>query len=133
MEKREPYASQEEYSRYITHYSDVPALELVSGMQANIVSAEKITLSFASGEPNSQLSPHRHPNEQMLIVLDGAIDLVIEGKLYHLESGDVAVLPSNAEHGVYVSDKGCRVIDVFSPVRQDFVARLAELKKSQQR
>ena len=133
MEKKEPYASQEEYGKYITHYPDVPALELVHGIQAHIVSAEKITLSFAVGEPNAQLSPHRHPNEQMLIVLDGAMDLVIEGKKYHLESGDVAVLPSNAEHGVYVSDKGSRVIDVFSPPRQDFVARLAEVKKSQQR
>lgn len=132
MAKKEPYASQEEYSKYVIRYPDVPTIELVPGIKAHIVSAEKITLSFAIGEPNARLSPHRHQNEQMLIVLEGAIDLVIDGKQYHLERGDVAVLPSNTEHGAYASDKGCRVIDVFSPPRQDFVARLAEAKKSQQ-
>ncbi len=131
MERKEPVASREEYSRYVIRYPDVPTIDLVSGIKAHIVSHDKITLSFASCEPDAQLPSHRHPNEQMLIVLDGAMDLAIEGKKYHLESGDVAVLPSNTEHGAYVSDKGCRVIDVFSPPRQDFVARLEEVKSQQ--
>ena len=130
MEKKEPAASKEEYSRYVIRFPDVPTIDLVPGIKAHIVSAEKITLSFAIGEPNAQLPPHRHPNEQMLIVLDGAMDLAIEGKRYHLESGDVAVLPSNTEHSGYISDKGCRVIDVFSPPREDFVAKLEEVKKN---
>ena len=130
MEKKEPAASKEEYSRYVIRFPDVPTIDLVPGIKAHIVSAEKITLSFAIGEPNAQLPPHRHPNEQMLIVLDGAMDLAIEGKRYHLESGDVAVLPSNTEHSGYIPDKGCRVIDVFSPPREDFVAKLEEVKKN---
>lgn len=131
MERIEPAASQEEYSKYVIRYNDVPTIDLVPGIKSHIVSAEKTTLSFAIGEPNAQLPPHRHPNEQMLIVTDGELDLTIEGKRYHLESGDVAVLPSNTEHGGYISDKGCRVIDVFSPPRQDFVAKLEEVKKRQ--
>jgi quercetin dioxygenase-like cupin family protein len=65
----------------------------------------------------------------MLIVLDGAIDIVIEGKLYPVEKGDVVVLPSNTEHGAYFRDKGARVLDVFSPPRQDFIARQKAAKK----
>jgi quercetin dioxygenase-like cupin family protein len=133
MEGKEPAASRGEYSRYVIHYPDVPTIDLVAGIKAHIVSHDKITLSFASCEPKAQLPSHRHPNEQMLLILDGAMDLVIEGKKYHLESGDVAVLPSNTEHGAYASDRGCRVIDAFSPPRQDFVAKLEEVKKSQQR
>lgn len=66
-----------------------------------------------------------------MIVMDGAVDFIIEGKQYHVEKGGVVVLPSNTEHGSYVADKGSLVIDVFSPPRQDFVAKLEELKKSQ--
>ncbi len=66
----------------------------------------------------------------MLIVTDGAIDFVIEGKRYHVEKGDVIVLPSNAEHGAYFTDQGARFIDVFSPARQDFTVKLEEVKKS---
>ena len=131
MEKKEPYATQEEYSKYVIHYTDVPTLELAPGIKTHIISAEKITLSFASAEPNAQISPHRHENEQIMIVTDGAVDFIIEGKLYRVEKGDVVVLPSNTEHGAYIADKGSRVIDVFSPPRQDFVAKLEEVKKSQ--
>jgi quercetin dioxygenase-like cupin family protein len=131
VESKEPYASQEEYRKYIIRYADVPAIELVPGIKAHIISSEKITLSFASAEPNAPLPPHRHENEQMLIVLEGAIDFVIEGKQYHVEKGDVIVLPSNTEHGAYFTEKGARVIDVFSPPRQDFVAKLEEVKKHQ--
>jgi len=131
MEKKEPHATKEEYGKYIIRYTDVPTIQLVPGIKTHIVSAEKITLSMASAEPNSQLPPHRHENEQMLIVLDGAIDFIIEGKQYHIEKGDVVVLPSNTEHGGYFTDKGAIVIDVFSPPRYDFVAKLEEVKKSQ--
>jgi quercetin dioxygenase-like cupin family protein len=131
MERKEPAASQEEYNKYVIRYADVPAIELTPSIKANIVSAEKITLSFASAEPNATLTPHRHENEQILIVLDGAIDFIIEGKQYKVEKGDVVVIPSNTEHGAYFSDKGARVIDVFSPPRQDFVAKLEEVKKNQ--
>jgi quercetin dioxygenase-like cupin family protein len=131
MERKEPLASQEDYKKYVVRYTDVPTIELAPGLKLHIVSGERITLSFAIDEPNAQIPLHRHPNEQMLIVLDGAMDLTIEGKRYHLESGDIAVLRPNIEHGGYISDKGCRVIDVFSPPRQDFVAKLEEVKKCQ--
>jgi quercetin dioxygenase-like cupin family protein len=133
MKRKEPAASQEEYDRYVIRYSDVPAIELTSNIKAHIISGGEITLSFASAEPNAVLPSHRHENEQMLIVMDGAIDLVIEGKQYQVEKGDVIVLPSNTEHGAYFTDKGARVLDVFSPPRQDFVARLEEVKKSQRK
>jgi len=131
MERKEPYATQEEYRKYVIRYRDVPIIELAPGFKTHIVSGEKITLSFVSVEPNFQLPLHRHENEQIMIVIDGAVDFIIDGKQYHVEEGDVVVLPSNTEHGAYVSDRGCRVIDVFSPPRQDFVAKLEEVKKSQ--
>ena len=131
MEKKEPVASQEEYNKYVTRYADVPAIELTPSIKANIISAEKITLSFAGAEPNALLPAHHHENEQILIVPDGAIDFIIEGKQYKVKKGDVIVLPPNTKHGAYFSDKGARVIDIFSPPRQDFVAKLEAVKKSQ--
>ena len=131
MEEKEPYATQEEHSRRVIRYQDVPAIGLAPGMKAHIIAAESMTLSMASGEPNSHLPSHHHESEQILIVMDGAIDLIVEGKRYHLAQGDVIVLPSNIEHEGYVSDKGLSAIDIFSPPRHDFVAKLEEVKKSQ--
>ncbi len=58
--------------------------------------------------------------------------MTVDGKLYHLEEGDVITLPSNLEHGTYVSDRGLRAIDIFSPPRQDIVAKLEAAKKKAQ-
>jgi len=133
MERKEPYASQGDYAKYVVRYADVPPIELAPGFQTHIVSGDRITLSFVSAEPSAKLSSHHHENEQLMIVIDGAVDFVIAGKQYHVEKSDVVVLPSNTEHGGYISDKGCRVIDVFSPRRQDFMAKLEEAKKSQKK
>jgi len=129
MERKEPHATQEEYNRSITHYPNVPLIDLVPGIQSHIVSGERIMLSFLTAQPNSYMHNHHHESEQLMVILDGALDLVIDGKLHHMEKGDVVTLPSNIEHSAYISDKGCTVIDIFSPPRQDFIAKLEEAIK----
>jgi quercetin dioxygenase-like cupin family protein len=132
MERKEPYASQEEYSKYVIRYQDIPPIELIPGAHIRIVPARNMTLSFAGAKANSFLPPHRHEeSEQIMVILDGALEFIIEGKLYHVEKSDVVVLPPNTEHGAYVTDKNYRGIDIFSPPRQDFVAKLEEVKKKQ--
>ena len=131
MESREPFASKEEYGKYVVRYTEVPLFELAPGFKTHLVSGERITLSFVSSGPNDKLPLHHHENEQIMIVVDGAVDFVIDGKQYHVEKGDVVILPSNIEHGGYISDKGCHAIDIFSPPRHDYMAELEEAKKSQ--
>ena len=124
MEKKEPYASREEFSKRVTHYADVPVVELGPGVKVHIVSAERITLTFGTLAPSACVAVHHHEHEQILVVVDGGFDFIVEGKLYPMKKGDVIVIPSNTEHGAYVSDKGCQIMDVFSPPRQDFVEKL---------
>ena len=129
MERKEPYASQEEFNKRVVHYPDVPPVELWPGVSSHLVSAKNITVSFITMSPNVTTTAHRHEAEQVMIVVDGEIDQIVEGKIYHLKKGDVITLPSNEEHAAYVSDKGCQVIDVFSPPREDLVAKLNEVLK----
>ena len=124
MERQEPQAGKEGYEKYITRYADVPTIELAPGSTAHVVSGGRVTLNFVEAVPNSIVPIHRHENEQMVIIIDGSIDFVIEGKQYHVEKGDVIVLPPNTEHGAYFTEKGARVIDAFSPPRHDYVAKL---------
>jgi quercetin dioxygenase-like cupin family protein len=129
MEKKEPYASQEEYNRWVVHYRRTPLMELAPGAKNYIVSAEKITVSFVTLKPNIRIIPHSHESEQMVIVIDGACDFLVVGKLYHLEEGDVLMIPSYVEHGNYSSNRGLRMIEVFSPPRYDLVEKQKTLKK----
>ena len=131
MERKEPYATQEEFNQRVIRYRDVPTIEPAPGAKAQIVSAERLTVSFLNFDPDILVPVHHHENEQIMTVTDGACDVITGGKLYHLEKGDVIIFPPNVEHGGYISDRGCLAIDIFSPPRQDFVAKLEEIKKSQ--
>jgi len=133
MEKKEPYATEEEFNQRVIRYRDVPIVELFPGVKSHIVSTKRMTVNFLTEAPNSQSAIHHHESEQIMIVTDGACDMTVDGKLYHLEEGDVIILPSNLEHGTYVSDRGLRAIDVFSPPRQDIVAKLEEVKKARKK
>jgi len=128
--RKEPYATQEEFNRRIIRYRDVPKLEAAPGIKVHLVSAEKISVIFVTMAPNAQVPLHHHESEQIMAVMDGAIEYIIDGKIYLLKEGDVAIIPSNIEHGAYVSDRGCRTIEAFSPPRWDYVAKLEEVKKS---
>jgi gluconolactonase len=133
MGNKEPYASKEEFEKRVVHYSDLPIFKMAPNATNRIVSGEKITISFSTMDPNTFWPIHRHENEQIMVVTDGAVDWIVEGKLYHLEKGDAIIEPPNIEHGGYVSDKGCSCLDIFSPARQDMVAKQKEaLAKSSQ-
>ncbi len=132
MERKEPYATQEEFNKRVVRYRDVPLIELGPGIKLHLVSAERLSTIFVTMEPNAQIPIHHHEAEQIMVIVDGACDQIADGKLYHLEKGDVFVAPSNSEHGTYVSEKGCQTIEAFSPPRQDFVAKLKAVRKGLQ-
>jgi len=115
-----PFASDQEFKKRVVHYPDIPLVELVPGSNTHLVFGDRITVSFLKMSANSYFPPHRHEPEQIMIVLDGYADEIVEGKLYRLQKGDVILLPSNVEHGAYLREVDCRVIDIFSPPRQDF-------------
>lgn len=123
MSGTEPYATEEEVTQRIVHYPDVPLAELVPGTTSHIVSGERALVSFLTMSANSFFPPHRHEAEQIMIVIDGYMDEIIEGKLYRVKKGDVIVLPSNVEHGGRIREVDCKAIDIFCPPRVDYIEK----------
>jgi quercetin dioxygenase-like cupin family protein len=121
MAGTEPYATEKEFKQRIVHYPDVPLAELVPGTTSHIVPGERSLISFLTMSANSFFPPHRHEAEQIMIVIDGYMDEIIEGKLYRVKKGDVIILPPNVEHGGYIREIDCKAIDIFAPPRQDYL------------
>lgn len=63
---------------------------------------------------------HHHPHLQMSYVAEGAFEVSIGENKKVLTSGDVFFVPSGEVHGVVCLEKGL-LIDVFNPVRKDFL------------
>lgn len=98
---------------------DLPDLEIAQGIHAHAVNAENLTVLHVRIDQGALLPEHAHVNEQVINVVEGRLELTVEGKTHILEPGKVMVLASNVPHsGRALTD--VKVVDVFYPVREDF-------------
>jgi quercetin dioxygenase-like cupin family protein len=125
--KQEPVATPEEFKARVIRQTDLPQVELVPGSNSRLVAGEQSMISFLKMDKHSYFAPHRHHQEQIMIVLEGYCDEIIEGKRYRVQKGDVIVLPSNIEHGAYIYDEDVVVIDVFGEVRADYLVKMLQV------
>jgi quercetin dioxygenase-like cupin family protein len=63
---------------------------------------------------------HHHPHLQMSYIASGVFEITINGEAKILRGGDVYFVPSDAVHGAVCLENG-ELIDVFSPMREDFI------------
>ncbi len=64
---------------------------------------------------------HAHPHEQMSLVVSGRVRFFIEGEERIAGPGDVLRFPSNCVHGATMMDEEVVLIDIFTPLREDFL------------
>ena len=126
MAEQEPRATDEERRKRVIRYADVPLTEMAEGAMSHLVVGEQAVVSILTMEAGSYFPIHQHEAEQIMIVLDGYLDHIIDGKQYRVGKGDVVILPSNIPHGAYLRDVDCSVIDIFAPPRADLVTKAKE-------
>jgi quercetin dioxygenase-like cupin family protein len=65
--------------------------------------------------------PHSHPHEQITYVAEGDLWFIIGIERYRLQKGDLIVIPAEEPHTIQTISRDVRLIDSFSPVREDFL------------
>ena len=95
------------------------AKELRPGILGKSFWGENLMLMVVDLEAGAILPEHSHPQEQGGIVLEGELEFMIAGESRILHPGDVYMIPGGVEHRVRVGASPARVLDVFSPVRED--------------
>lgn len=93
--------------------------KLIEGIIGQYVHGDTTTFGFVTIEAGSHLPLHHHPHEQITYMLEGKLKMQIGEKEVVLESGFVQVIPSNTPHSADALT-ACTLIDVFSPVRDDY-------------
>jgi len=103
----------------IIELAETQEMEPVPGCRVRFVHSAHMTLAYWNIEAGAGVPEHSHPHEQIVNVLEGEFDLVMDGKPYALSSGRVLVIPSGVPHsGRAATD--CRILDAFYPVREDY-------------
>ncbi len=94
--------------------------ELFEGIVAHTYWGENLLLAVVDVAANGVVPPHSHPHEQAGLVLEGDITFTIGDETRRLKPGDVYVIPGGVEHGAVAGDAPCKVLDIFSPVREEY-------------
>lgn len=97
----------------------IPVREIFPGLRARLIHSDRVTHSWVDVDAGATFPEHQHPHEQIVSILAGELELVVDGVAHRLTPGMVFVIPPNAKH----SGRGvtaCKVLDAFAPVRDDY-------------
>ncbi len=78
-----------------------------------------MTLAHYEFKRGSSIHEHFHPREEVYEVIEGELEVTIDGVTKVAREGVVAIVPANARHSVKALTDG-RAIIVDYPVRRDF-------------
>jgi quercetin dioxygenase-like cupin family protein len=104
-------------------FDDVRSFALTDGVTGRPLFGERGMINLIDFEPGATVPLHSHPHEQLGIVLRGMQALVVDGVARELGPMEGYVLPGGVEHSAYCGPEGALVLDVFSPVREDYLER----------
>ena len=110
-------------ARVFANLAELEGIELGEGLLARAVEGGRMTFAVVDLEPGAALPEHRHENEQIGLVVRGAMELRVGSETRLLEPGDTYVIPGDVPHAAQAGEQGASVVDVFTPRRADWATR----------
>lgn len=86
---------------------------------------ESIMMVKVTFEQGARGEAHSHDHSQTTYVVSGLFEFTIDGDTQLVEAGDGLYIRPNALHSCVCLGKG-ELIDVFSPIREDFLEAQGE-------
>lgn len=85
-------------------------LKFVEYQDGSIVSREIIrketgTVTLFAFDKGQGLSEHTAPFDALVNILDGNAEIIISGKSYHLQAGDVIIMPASEPHALKATER----------------------------
>ena len=110
-----------------SEYRVQPSDKVKEGLNRSLVYTGNLMmaiLDFTCGPWDEPEPFHSHPHEQIAYVAEGEIIFYCQGRDdVHLKAGDTYAVPSSLKHTIKLLTAKVRIIDTFTPVREDFLNR----------
>ncbi len=101
--------------------SDMQWEELGGGVSRKFLGYDnQIMMVKVNFEKGAEGTPHQHFHTQATYCAKGKFEFTIDGEKSIVEAGDGVYIEPNLLHGAICLEEGI-LIDVFSPVREDFL------------
>lgn len=102
-------------------YGNAEWEDLGSGVSRQIMGwDEQIMMVKVKFEKGAEGAAHEHPHSQTTYCVSGKFEFTIAGEKYIVKKDDGLYVAPDLVHGAVCREPGI-LIDVFSPVREDFL------------
>jgi quercetin dioxygenase-like cupin family protein len=101
-------------------WNEIASEQINPSIARQFITGDRVTIARFELKRGGVVPRHAHENEQVSVVLSGALLFRIDGREETIRAGAVMQIPGNVAHEVEVLEDAI-VIDVFSPVRQDWI------------
>ena len=102
-------------------WTTIPVEQVAEGVERQMIWGSRLMVCRLRIAPHVVTPVHTHPHEQITIVERGRVRFVVAGAEHESSPGDVLHFPSECSHGATMLDEEVVLIDVFSPIREDFL------------
>jgi len=99
--------------------STLPVIERLPGWYGRYFHSRNMTFAHYDFARGSSIHEHFHPEEEVYEVIEGELEITIDGVAQIARPGLVAIIPASARHSVMALTDGKDII-VDSPARPGF-------------
>jgi quercetin dioxygenase-like cupin family protein len=103
-----------------SNFDDITEKQIAEGVELKAISGDAMTMTMFYVSQGGVVPEHSHPHEQIGTILEGSMELIIGDEKKIVTNGDLWVIPSNVEHKGHCVEGPAKVLEVFSPVREDY-------------
>ena len=105
------------------NWSEIPIEHPAEGIARQMVVGDNLMICRFRFAPHLVTPEHSHPHEQMSVVVEGRVRFFVAGRERIASPGDILHFPSGCRHGATMMDEEVVLIDIFTPIREDFLTR----------
>jgi len=113
-----------------------PRFTQIEGLEMTVLTGlhgEQMMMVLNATLPGHSVPTHSHPHEQIGIVYSGRAILRIGEEEQIVQKGDFYRIPAGVPHNdTTLGDEPFVMLDIFCPVREDFLERVRGLSESRE-
>ncbi|MGH2939603.1 MAG: cupin domain-containing protein [Solirubrobacterales bacterium] len=104
-----------------TDLTKLRPVEIGAELSIRALTGARVQVVHSEVQPGAEFAPHQHPHEQIVVVLDGAIEFEIDGERQVLGPMGAFYFAPGSLHGARVpGDRPAILLEVFGPPREDY-------------
>jgi quercetin dioxygenase-like cupin family protein len=97
--------------------NQLPMVERKPGWRGRYFDSPSMTFAHYEFDAGSSIHEHFHPEEEVWQIVEGELEITIDGVAKRVKPGFVGIVPSNTRHAVKAISSG-KVIIVDYPLRE---------------